>query len=151
MLHRHTPHHGSVLLKVNELQFVTVCTKDRRAILAKDEAQEVLLASWEEANHWVVGRYVIMPDHVHLFCSPRFDGALDLARWVNYWKSMCSRAWPDRRQLPLWQESYWDVRMRNPEQYESKWEYVRQNPVRAGLAHVAEGWKFAGEPHVLEL
>jgi len=29
--------------------------------------------------------------------------------------------------------------------YEEKWEYVRNNPTRAGLAESADGWKYQGE------
>ena len=33
--------------------------------------------------------------------------------------------------------------------YEEKWEYVRNNPVRAGLAARAEDWPFQGVIHEL--
>ena len=71
--------------------FVTVCTKDRRAVLANARVHDVLLAAWANARDWRVGRYVIMPDHVHFFCAP---GRLDypaLSKWMAYWKSLVAR------------------------------------------------------------
>jgi putative transposase len=35
--------------------------------------------------------------------------------------------------------------MRSSESYSQKWEYVRNNPVRAGLVAEPEAWPFQGE------
>ena len=35
--------------------------------------------------------------------------------------------------------------LRGGERYSQKWDYVRQNPVRAGLVHDANDWPFQGE------
>jgi putative transposase len=50
--------------------FLTVCTHRRKSLLANEEAARRLIAAWQAANFWRVGRYMIMPDHVHLFCAP---------------------------------------------------------------------------------
>jgi hypothetical protein len=50
--------------------FLTVCTHRRRPALANEDAARRLIAAWRAANFWRVGRYVIMPDHIHLFCAP---------------------------------------------------------------------------------
>ena len=50
--------------------FLTVCTKNRKAILANDSAHQLLRAAWQTQPSWLVGRYVILPDHLHLFCAP---------------------------------------------------------------------------------
>jgi putative transposase len=50
-----------------------MCTKDRRAVLTRDEVTEILIDEWRaarERHSWAVGRYVITPDHVHFFCRP---------------------------------------------------------------------------------
>ena len=46
--------------------YATLGTKDRNQILANDSAYRVLRNAWIVANAWAVGRYVIMPDYVHL-------------------------------------------------------------------------------------
>jgi len=58
------------------IYFVTTCTKNRCTILARDGAAQILIAEWRTARErqgWAVGRYVIMPDHVHFFCRPELD------------------------------------------------------------------------------
>jgi hypothetical protein len=50
--------------------FVTICTKDKKPILANAAAHQVLRAAWIKADSCLVGRYVIMPDHLHFFCAP---------------------------------------------------------------------------------
>ena len=50
--------------------FLTVCTKDRKSILANSEAHSLMVEAWNEAKNWLVGRYVLIPDHIHLFCAP---------------------------------------------------------------------------------
>jgi hypothetical protein len=41
--------------------------------------------------------------------------------------------------------SFFDHVIRHSESYSEKWEYVRQNPVRAGLATNADDWRWQGE------
>jgi REP element-mobilizing transposase RayT len=45
----------------------------------------------------------------------------------------------------LWQPGFFDHLLRSEESYEQKWRYVRENPVRAGLASRAEDWPYQGE------
>ena len=44
--------------------FLTVCTNRRRPLLANDDAARLIIMSWQAANVWRIGRYVIMPDHI---------------------------------------------------------------------------------------
>jgi REP element-mobilizing transposase RayT len=45
----------------------------------------------------------------------------------------------------FWQRRFFDHVLRNDESYAQKWNYVRENPVRAGLVAKAEDWPYAGE------
>jgi putative transposase len=129
--------------------FLTVCADKKKPILARSEIHDLLKAVWISADHWRVGRYVIMPDHIHLFCSPGRLDCLSLTRWVQFWKSAASRQWPRREEQPVWQKSYWDTQLRTGASYSEKWDYVRHNPVRAGLCKSPEDWPFQGELNVL--
>jgi len=129
--------------------FVTVCAKMRKPILATEAAHQTLVAAWHAAESWLVGRYVIMPDHVHLFCAPVEIHPQPLLRWVSYWKSQAARNWPNPDDAPVWQRHFWDTQLRRDENYTQKWQYVLENPVRAGLVRRAEEWPYAGEMHEL--
>jgi REP element-mobilizing transposase RayT len=44
-----------------------------------------------------------------------------------------------------WQPGFFDHLIRNDESYGEKWNYVRENPVRAGLVTNADDWPYQGE------
>jgi putative transposase len=44
-----------------------------------------------------------------------------------------------------WQPGFFDHLIRNEESYGEKWNYVRDNPVRAGLVTNAYDWPYKGE------
>jgi putative transposase len=154
--------------------YLTVCTTRRKPILANPAAHELLLASWREARLWLLGRYVIMPNHLHLFCTPainyggtsfvssqtslsevanlgRHSGRLSnaLEKWVEFWKSHSARHWLNPEHAPIWQRHFWDTQLRRDESYNQKWHYVVENPVRAGLVKHACDWPYHGEMNEL--
>jgi len=119
-------------------------------LLANDTAARLIIEPWEAANFWCVGRYVIMPDHIHLFCEPNTFPAQPLKNWIACWKNHVTREWTNRSQVPIWQREFWDRQLRRVESYEEKWQYVRNNPVRHGFVSRAEDWPYQGELNVLE-
>jgi putative transposase len=129
--------------------FVTVCTKRRKSILANSRTHELLIQSWRTAKSWLVGRYVVMPDHLHLFCAPAELNPEPLLQWVRYWKSHAARNWFRAEDAPIWQRHFWDTQLRRGENYDNKWDYVVGNPVRAGLVARAEDWPYQGELTIL--
>ena len=75
-MHKHLRRLGRIWID-SPIYFITTCTNNRRQILARDEVAKVLIDEWRAAHGrhgWAVGRYVIMPDHVHFFCRPERDG-----------------------------------------------------------------------------
>ena len=52
--------------------------------------------------------------------------------------------------LPIWQRSFFDHVLRNDESYAQKWNYVRENPVRAGLVTKADDWPYSGEIVIID-
>jgi hypothetical protein len=52
---------------------------------------------------------------------------------------------------PIWQADYFDRYLRSSESYSQKWDYVEQNPVRAGLVERFEDWPYRGIIHDLML
>jgi REP element-mobilizing transposase RayT len=129
--------------------FLTLCTANRRRILTAPHAAQILAESWQAAprvHEWMVGRYVIIPDHVHFFAAALSDRK-PLSAFVRDWKKWTAR----RFQLcgislpPVWQLEFFDHVLRSTQSYEEKWAYVRENPVRAGLVSSDADWPFAGE------
>jgi putative transposase len=44
---------------------------------------------------------------------------------------------------------HWDTRLRRSESYTEKWNYIRENPLRKGLAARPEDWPYQGMFNVL--
>jgi len=129
---------------VNEPQIllVTVCIRGRLPILANDAVHDTLRDTWSAESDWVVGNYVVMPDHLHLFCAPGAQCARSVKLWCARWKSCVSRRAPEVR--GRWVPDCWDTQMRSHEHYLRKLAYVQDNPVRKGLAQRPEDWPLRG-------
>ena len=129
--------------------FVTACTAGCHKLLHESEAAEILRSAWRAApaiHGWMVGRYVIMPDHVPFFASPK-PAAKSLSAFVRDWKKWTSRKLIEHELAlaPVWQPEFFDHVLRSPKSYSEKWNYVRENPVRAGLVAESDQWPFQGE------
>ncbi|HEX4140442.1 MAG TPA: transposase [Candidatus Methylacidiphilales bacterium] len=148
---KHPPHYSPLDRDGSRaIHFVTVCTKDRRSTLATPAAHTALVDAWNAADAFKVGRYVILPDHVHLFCTAANARPDYMKSWVRYWKSLTTRALDSAREGQFWQRDFWDAQLRREESYDAKWEYVRLNPVRHGLVSYATEWPYQGELHDLK-
>ena len=66
---RKHPAHWSVVRAPQQTDnyFLTVCAKDRKRILASPDGASAIIDAWRNAKTWLVGRYVIMPNHIHTF------------------------------------------------------------------------------------
>ena len=93
--------------------FVTVRARSTAFNLTTSRVQEGLVQAWAISEHWRVGPYLIMPDHVHLFCVPGVQHPLNVKAWCKYWKGQL------RRKLELddtvWQRDCWDTQIRDRE------------------------------------
>jgi putative transposase len=131
------------------LYFITTSTHDRAPLLGTEQAHAILKEEWEAArprHGWLIGRYMVMPDHVHFFCTPApGETAKPLSTFIMRWKE-----WTAKRMKasmgcgPFWEKGFFDHLLRSDESYREKCYYVRQNPVAAGLAKDADDWTWQG-------
>ena len=142
------PHRLDLIYFRSPLYFVTFCTRNRTRIPSLDVVQGAIENYGRLGIHdfdVAIGRYVIMPDHVHLFA--RGDHGFVLSTWVGGLKRAMSVAVVQQR---LWQPGFFDHVLRSSESYAEKWNYVRENPVRAGLVDHAANWPYQGEIVVID-
>ena len=145
---QHLTRLGNVWLK-QPVYFITTCIAARRPLLAQPTVHAILREEWQglRSRHgWMVGAYMIMPDHVHFFAAPVPEEARPLSHVMAKWKE-----WSAKRILkttgttaPLWQPEFFDHVLRSESSRTEKWNYLRENPVRAGLVAQAEAWPFTG-------
>jgi putative transposase len=125
---------------------LTVTTEDRKPWLNNAEAHRHLCATWTAATAWLVGDYLLMPDHLHAFCAPR-DLSFTIEQWITFWKRDFRR-WHEHEDWQF-QSRGWHHRLRLDEDYSAKWLYVQENPVRKGLVKNIEDWPYKGTVHPL--
>ena len=130
--------------------FLTRSVEKRRPLLARDEVVALLLDCWSQADQRRVGRWVVMPDHLHLFCAPATWPATPFRSWARFWRSQATRRWPHPEEKPIWQRDFFDRQLRSGESYHQKWLYLWENPIKAGLVRGPEDWPYQGELNVLE-
>lgn len=127
--------------------FVTFCTHERKPWLANAAVHDAFVKFTERAAddfNIAVGRYVIMPDHVHFFVCGGLE--FSLGKWVGALKQgLAKAANKEIWQGQIWQEGFFDHLLRSDESMSQKWEYIRANPVRAGLVRRVEDWPYQGE------
>lgn len=132
----------------SQIQFVTVVAAQRRPILTEPRLYALMIDGWENPkNHWLVGRYLIMPDHLHFFCAPAHENT-PLISWLTFWKSAVAKKSPLAGKL--WQKNFWDTQIRTHEHIDEKWEYIRENPVHCGLVAKSDDWQWQGQIHQLQ-
>jgi len=93
--HRHPAHPPPVDINQRPtILHVNVCTKDRERSLDNANAMAALKASWVKSTQWIVGYFMIMPDHIHLFCAPGCHDPEPVRRWCGYWKRLVGAEMP---------------------------------------------------------
>jgi REP element-mobilizing transposase RayT len=134
------------------IYFITFNTWQRTSCLANIAVHDAFIAyaHMNASQGRCVGRYVIMPDHMHLFI--RLNREARLSDFIRLMKQHIGKTLAARGgDKPYWQPGYFDHLIRHSESYAEKWSYVHQNPVRAGLATSPETWPFQGEIERLEV
>ncbi|MBI2513097.1 MAG: transposase [Opitutae bacterium] len=137
---RRTLHHAPPTWVANgSLFFVTICAETRGVnSLCTDPTGPRLLDSardYQERQTWWLKLFLLMPDHLHMLVGFPADRAM--ATVIRAWKSYQTRALGVR-----WQSGFFDHRLRSDESEDAKTEYIRMNPVRAGLVARTEDWRF---------
>ena len=130
-----------VQLGQSNIVLLTVATENRKHWLDNETAHQFLCQTWSEATSWLVGDYLLMPDHLHLFCAPR-DLSVSIETWIKYWKREFSLK--HGRKDWKFQSRGWHHRLRDGESFSEKWIYVQENPLRKGLVQQIQDWPFKG-------
>ena len=90
---------------------------------------------------------VVMPEHVHLLLTPLRDAEgwpFSLGEILKLVKGTSARSVNKLldRTGPIWQDESFDHVLRSEESLQQKIEYLRQNPVRRGLARKPEDYRW---------
>jgi REP element-mobilizing transposase RayT len=134
---RQLPHGTPSERRAPSTYLLTVCTRPRRLNqLCHETVAAVIHRSLEFQQGralWRVHACVLMPDHLHLIATVAAE--TPLTHTVMYWKRYLAReAGVD------WQRDFFEHRLRRDEHFDAKVDYLRMNPVRAGLVANPDEW-----------
>jgi putative transposase len=131
--------------QTGEFHFLTFSCFHRRLYLSTVAAMELFEDALERVRQrylFVVGGYVVMPEHVHLLVNEPQRGLL--SRAVQAFKLSVSLR---SRERPFWQAHYYDFNISSHEKFVEKLRYIHRNPVRRGLVAKPEDWKWSSFRH----
>ncbi len=135
------------------IYFVSSATNKRRKLLDRDDVHQsfIQFARNGPVRGVRIGRYVLMPDGVHLFVQFGPD-SISLSMWQKSFKNTISKTLRSANfAAPHWEKGFFDHVIRSRESYDEKRRYLRENPVRAGLASSADEYPYGGEIFRLEI
>jgi putative transposase len=131
--------------QTGEFHFLTFSCYRRRPYLSAVATMELFEDALERVRrryHFVVGGYVVMPEHVHLLFNEPERSLLSTA--IQALKlSVSVRS----RERPFWQAHYYDFNLSTHEKFVEKLRYMHRNPVVRGLVARPEDWRWSSFRH----
>jgi REP-associated tyrosine transposase len=118
--------------------FVTLCVEDRKPVLSNVDSFKALNHATIALKNWWVYAAMLMPDHLHLIVAPleRDLAVGNMSAAIKRWmRKELNADWK-------WQAGCFDRLLRTDESAQAKWEYIRENPVRAGLVKQWDEWPY---------
>ncbi len=98
-----------------------------------------VLQGYRSQHRYDLHAFVIMPDHLHLLLTPAPDVSLEKA--LQFIKGGFSFRLKSKRDV--WERSFNEVQILNPNQFHSFRQYIEENPVRARLAATTNAHAFS--------
>jgi putative transposase len=132
----HTTHFAG---RFGAIYFVTICCQPRGANQLGRETKAAVIFETARRYHadgrWHLQLLLLMPDHLHALVG--IAGEDSLTKLIRDFKRVTARFAGIQ-----WQRNFFDHRLRHDESLREKEDYIRENPIRAGLITPAERWPF---------
>ena len=94
---------------------------------------EIVIKGWQhfDALRYKVVAYVVMPNHVHILIKVLKN--FKLSEIVHSWKSFTAKKIKTDEVDKVWFREYFDRYIRDEDHFNRVIDYIKQNPVKAGL------------------
>ena len=127
--------------------FITFCCYHRRRLLTTDASRRIFESALERVRRSFrlqVYGYVVMPEHAHLLLSePQKNTLADALKSL---KQGVSRRLIGEAEH-FWQKRYYDLNLRNYEQFVEKLRHIHRNPVKACFCEIPDEWEWSSFRH----
>lgn len=134
--------------------FVTTKCWQGRHIFQVPEVAEILLRSlldYRNRKAYLLHEFVLMPDHLHLMLTPAETTSLEKALQLIKGGSSHRIHKERSHRMQIWQEGFYDWTIRDYNDWQTKLEYIRTNPVRAKLVVKPQDWPYSSASGRFEL
>ncbi len=136
-IRKHLPHSTPSGLVKGAVFFITInCKRRHSQQLTIPEVFSTLKTAslvYEQTHRWYPLAFVAMPDHWHALIS--FFDNIPLPYVIRDWKRYVAK-----KAGVLWQDGFFDHRVRGIRALETTWRYMEDNPVRKGLCRSYTEW-----------
>ncbi len=124
---------------------ITIDALERRPYFEQREFNNevvAILRGLAEKYECSIQIYCLMPTHLHMLIRPGLRSLVDFIG--EFKKKTADLARETRGITKLWQRSFFDHRLRSDESAAEQYDYLRANPVRAGLVTNPNDWPWTG-------
>ncbi|BAY88834.1 MULTISPECIES: REP-associated tyrosine transposase [unclassified Tolypothrix] len=129
------------------IYFITFNTWEKLEL--SPEAREIVFNSclFFDKNRYQLFVFVVMTNHVHLLIQPLLKSDNEfwsLSSIMNSIKSYSAKQIPKvmKHIGTVWQDERYDRIVRNDQEFQQYWQYIRENPVKEGLSSSPEDYPF---------
>ena len=124
--------------------FITSSTFQKNSLFQSQRMAQLFVAvlfHYRDQENYLLHEFVLMPDHFHLLITP----VLSLERALQLIKGGFS--YRAKKELgfngEIWEKGCYDRRVRDIDDYHAFRRYIRDNPVKKGLASVDHEYSYS--------
>jgi putative transposase len=133
-----------------QVYFVTWRSRKGQTLKPEERTIAFEAIKFWDSRKWTLYAAVILPDHVHILAQPLSrpeGGSFDLAEVLHSVKNFSAQKISRQRgsQGSIWQDERYDRIVRDDAEFLEKWNYIRNNPLKEGLAQSPEDYPWLYE------
>jgi putative transposase len=126
--------------------FITACAHMQQNLFQRDQIAELMVSTlfkYSDAAEFELHEYVVMPNHIHVLLSIKPEQ--ELSRVIQLVKGGFSHSLRENDIVfrAVWEQRYYDRRVRDANEFAEFSRYIRQNPVRKGLVEHEEDYPYS--------
>jgi putative transposase len=130
---------------------ITSRTNNKICVFANNLGRKIMLLVLKEAKEkyrFRLHNFCVMPTHIHLLITP--ENGTNLSRIVQWIKTHSAKRWNfiHGSKDHMWGERFFSRPVKDLREYLIIYNYIDQNPVKAGLVNNAQEWKASGAYYI---
>src|SRR5579859_2423798 len=126
--------------------FVTTKALQNRALFRSIKVAETVVETLQHyriRGEYLLHEFVLMPDHLHVLITASSTNSLEKAMQFIKGGSSYRLNQERGRKMDLWDAGFHDCTIRDATDWKAKAQYIRLNPVKAGLVECPEDWLYS--------